>query len=62
MIEQLLDEGVGPDEEMSTVERVQDVIDGFNSWTDLAIKRLHEIHRLTGAECPSCAEYLDAST
>lgn len=39
--------------------RIADLIGGFDSWTDLSIRRLHEIHRLTGAECESCGRYLD---
>jgi hypothetical protein len=35
------------------------VIEGFNSWCDLAIKRLHQIHRLNNEECEFCAKYLD---
>ena len=57
----LLDERVQPqeDEHLSVYERVFDVIVGFESWADLAIKRLHEIHRLTGEECDFCSKYLD---
>ena len=61
-ISRRLDEGVGEDDAgHSVVDRVQDVIDGFNQWTNLAIKRLHQIHRLQGEECGSCAVYLDES-
>ena len=42
-------------------ERVADVIAGFNQWCDLAVRRLHEIHRLTDAECEFCAKYLDGA-
>jgi hypothetical protein len=62
-IERLLDEGVGGEglEDLSLVQRVQDVIKAFNMWSDLAIKRLHEIHRLKGEECGFCAAWLDGS-
>jgi len=62
-IERLLDEGVGREglEDLSLVQRVQDVFEAFNVWSDLAIKRLHEIHRLNGEECGSCAKWLDGS-
>ena len=61
MIERLLDEGVGRQgsEDLTLVQRVEDVIEGFNSWCDLAIKRLHQIHRLNNEECEFCAKYLD---
>jgi hypothetical protein len=60
-IERLLDEGVGREnlEDLTLVQRVQDVIAGFNSWSNLAIKRVHEIHRLQDEECEFCATYLD---
>ncbi len=60
-IQRLLDEGVGRQnlEDLTLVQRVQDVIASFNSWSDLAIKRLHEIHRLQGEECEFCANWLD---
>ena len=60
-IERLLDDEVGRQnlEDLALVQRVQDVIAGFNSWSDLAIKRLHEIHRLTGEECEFCPKWLD---
>jgi hypothetical protein len=60
-IERLLDEEVGRQgvEDLSLVQRVRDVIAGFNSWSDLAIKRLHEIHRLQNEECDFCAKWLD---
>jgi hypothetical protein len=62
-IERLLDEGVGREglEDLSLVQRVQGVIKSFNVWSDLAIKRLHEIHCLNGEECGSCAKWLDGS-
>ncbi len=60
-IERLLDEGVGREnvEDLTIAQRVQDVIMGFNGWTDLAIKRLHEIHRLQGQECEFCSKWID---
>ena len=60
-IERLLDEGVGRQNlgDLTLVQRVQDVIKGFNLGNDLAMKRLHEIHRLTGEECEFCVEWLD---
>jgi hypothetical protein len=61
MIEQLLDEGVGREnlEDLTLVPRVQDVIAAYNVWSDLAIKRLHQIHRLTGEECEFCSKWLE---
>jgi len=61
MIERLPDEGVGRQgsEDLTLVQRVQDVIEGCNSWCDLAINRLHQIHRLNNEECEFCANYLD---
>lgn len=43
-IEQLLDERVGRVnlEDLSLYERVLDVVMGFESWSDLAIRRVHE--------------------
>jgi hypothetical protein len=60
-IRELLDERVDFEgaSEMSLVERVRDVISGFDTWSDLAIHRLHEIHRLSGQECEFCAKWLD---
>jgi hypothetical protein len=40
-------------------QRVRDLISGFDGWVDLTIRRLHEIHRLIGAECEACGKYLD---
>lgn len=62
-IERLPDEGVGREglEDLSLVKRVQDVINSFNVWSDLATKRVHEIHRLRGEECALCAKWLDGS-
>jgi len=61
-IERLLDERVGDHgmEGGSLADSVADVIDAFELWSELAIKRLHEIHRLQGEECDSCSKYLDA--
>lgn len=59
-IDELLDERLGHDNDdgsESTVERVADLITAFESWTDLAIHRLHQIHRLKGEECPVCEKY-----
>ena len=58
-IKRLLDEFDDSSSEAPLASRVADLISGFDSFCDLAIKRLHEIHRLTGAECPSCGKYLD---
>ena len=62
-IERLLDDRVGHEgmEGRSVEERVADVIAAFDSWCDLAIRRLHEIHRLRGEECEVCAKYLDGT-
>jgi len=60
-IRRLLDDRVGFEgaQDLSTAQRVEDVIRGFEMWCDLAISRLHEIHRLTNNECEACARYLD---
>jgi hypothetical protein len=60
-IQRLLDEFDDTGSEDPLPSRVADLIAGFDSWCDLAIRRLHEIHRLTGAECPSCGRYPDNS-
>ena len=56
-IADLLDERVPVEgsEEMSLDERVRDVVLGLETWSDLAIRRLHEIHRLSNQECEFCA-------
>ena len=61
MIEQLLDDHVGRQnlEDLTVVERVRDVIKSFNSWADLAIRRVHEVHQLTGDTCQFCPKWLD---
>lgn len=56
-IRQMLDDFDDTNSDQALAQRVADLIAGFDSWCDLAIKRLHEIHRLTGAECPSCGKY-----
>ena len=63
-IERLLDQRVGTDgvEDLTIAERVADVIEAFETWSDLAIKRLHEIHRLIDSECQFCGKYLDDTT
>ena len=60
-IERLLDDKVGRQgvEDLTIVQRVADVVAGFESWSDLAIRRLHEIHRLTGEGCEFCEKYLE---
>jgi len=60
-IERLLDERVGREnlEDLTLYERVLDVVQGFEAWSDLAIRRLHEIHRLNAEECGLCAAWLD---
>ena len=62
-IADLLDERVPVEgsEEMSLDERVRDVVLGLEMWSDLAIRRLHEIHRLSNQECEFCAKWLDDS-
>jgi len=53
-IEALLDERLGTpdaDDDLTLVQRVADAINSFEMWMDLAIRRLHEIHRLTANEC-----------
>jgi hypothetical protein len=42
-------------EDMTIYQRVLDVIESYETWSDLAISRLHEIHRLTGRMCAGCA-------
>lgn len=46
---------------MTLYDRVLDVVVGFEAWSDLAIKRLHEIHRLTDQECDFCPKWLDGT-
>ena len=60
-IEQLLDERVGRQglEDLTLFQRVVDVVAAFDFWSELAIRRLHEIHRLTGDDCESCSKHLD---
>ena len=57
----LLDERVEVEgsAELTTYQRVSDLVQAFELWSNLAIRRLHEIHRLTDQECPSCSKYLD---
>ena len=59
-IEHLLDERLGRagEEDLTLVQRVADVILAFEQWQDLAIRRLHEIHRLTGETCEFCPKWL----
>lgn len=63
-IEALLDERVGREnlEDLTLYERVADVVEGFNGWADLAIRRLHEIHRLEGEPCEFCEKWLGESS
>jgi hypothetical protein len=60
-IQQLLDERIGREntEGMTLYERVVDVVAGFESWSDLAIRRVHEIHRLKAEDCDFCPKWLD---
>lgn len=60
-IERLLDERVGKQgvEDLSVFERVQDVVKAFESLSDLAVRRLHELHRANGKACDFCAKWLD---
>ena len=58
-IQRLLDEFDDTNSAEPIASRVSELIAGFDSWCILAIKRLHEIHRLNDAECPSCGRYLD---
>ena len=44
---------------MTVYERVLDVMLAYELWSDLAIRRLHEIHRLKGQECEFCGKWLD---
>ena len=63
-IRAFLDDEVAHDgaEDLSVLERVRDVVNAVESWSKLAVRRLHEIHRLTGAECEHCAKYLGPVT
>jgi hypothetical protein len=62
-IKKLLDERIEVEgsEEMSMLERVRDVVVSYEAWSDLAFRRLHEIHRLTDSECVYCSQYLDGA-
>lgn len=48
-------------DEMPVYDRVLDVVQAYEFWSDLAIKRLHEIHRLMAEECDLCAKWLDGN-
>ncbi len=56
-IRALLDERVEVKgaEDMTVYERVLDLVKSHEAWSDLAIRRLHEIHRLKGS-APSSPE------
>jgi hypothetical protein len=54
-----LDLEVEGSEDMTVYERVLDVMLAYELWSDLAIRRLHEIHRLKGQECEFCGKWLD---
>jgi len=58
-IRRLLDDFDSTNADEPLASRISDLIAGFDSWTDLAIRRLHEIHRLQGNECESCGKHLD---
>jgi hypothetical protein len=60
-IRALLDDRVEVEgsQDMTLYERVLDVVKAHELWSDLAISRLHEIHRLKGQECDFCGEWLD---
>jgi hypothetical protein len=60
-IRALLDDRVEVEgsEDMTVYERVLDVVQAYELWSDLAIRRLHEIHRLKGQECEFCGKWLD---
>jgi len=49
-------------EGMTLYERVLDLVKSYELWSDLAIRRLHEIHRLKGEECDFCSEWVDDDT
>ncbi|GEM_PF-7051270 len=57
----LLDDRVEVDgsEDLTLYQRVLDLVEAYELWSDLAIRRLHEIHRLTNQECDLCKEWLD---
>ncbi len=63
-IRALLDDRVEVEgsEDMTVYERVLDVVKAYEFWSDLAIRRLHEIHRLKGQGCDFCAKWLDGGT
>jgi hypothetical protein len=60
-IKALLDDRVEVEgsEDMTLYERVLDVVKAYEWWSELAIRRLHEIHRLKGQECGFCGKWLD---
>ena len=60
-IKALLDDRVEVEgsEDMTLYERVLDVVKAYECWSELAIRRLHEIHRLTDQECDFCGKWLD---
>jgi hypothetical protein len=63
-IRALLDDRVEVEgsEDMTVYERVLDVMLAYELWSDLAIRRLHEIHSLKGQECEFCGKWLDGGT
>jgi hypothetical protein len=62
-ITELLEErvDVNGSEQMSLYDRVRDVVEAYEFWSNLAIRRLHEIHRLSDQECQFCSKWLDES-
>jgi hypothetical protein len=60
-IEGLLEDRVEVDgqEDLTLYQRVLNLVEAYELWSDLAIRRLHEIHQLTGQECDFCAKWLD---
>jgi hypothetical protein len=60
-IRALLDDRVEVEgsDDLTLYERVLDVVASYEAWSELAIRRLHEIHRLKDQECLFCPKWLD---
>lgn len=43
----------------SVYERVLDVVMAYEFWSELARRRLHQIHRLSDQECTFCPKWPD---
>jgi hypothetical protein len=60
-IRALLDDRVEVEgaQDMTLYQRVLDVVKSYEIWSDLALRRLHEIHRLKNEEWAFCGTWLD---